>query len=53
MLRRDVCALGMGQRSNFAVSMDAKTVLKMEDCARGMEHRSNDAAMRDAPIMWT
>jgi len=51
-LFKEECALGMGQRSNFAAGKDAQTCLRKEACALDMGQRSegNDAAVKDVHI---
>jgi len=47
----EVCALGMGQRSNDAAAMDAQKWLIQEDCALGTVQYGqsvNYAAVKDA-----
>ena len=51
-LRMVECALGMGQRSNYAELKNAQIKLKMEECARGMgQHgQGNSAGSMDVTI---
>jgi hypothetical protein len=51
LLRKKVCAVGMGQNPNDAVTKDAKIKSSMEECARGMGQRLNAAATKDVGTM--
>ena len=52
MWSREECALGMGQKLNYAAIQDALIRLREEECALGMEQRLS-ANTRDAQIMWS
>ena len=51
-LRREECALSMGQRRNYAAMKDAQINLGMEECVLSMGQRSiaNYAAVMSAQI---
>jgi hypothetical protein len=46
--RKEDCAKGMEQRSNYAAVKDVRTKLRKEECASSMEQRSSNAAVKDA-----
>ena len=46
MLRKEECASGMVQRSNYAAMKDVQTILSKEECAFGMEQSANYAAVK-------
>ena len=52
LLRKEECALGMGQREQRrnANMMDAQTKPSKEECARGTGQKEIDAAAKDAQI---